>query len=274
MANLTKAIMLAAQYHEGQTDKGGNPYVFHPLRLMLKAYGETEQIVAVLHDTIEDTELTLPLLREAGFSETIVEAVDALSRRKKESYEDFILRIKDNPLARRVKVYDLQDNMDLTRIKKRTEKDKERLKKYSRALDVLLGGDLPEKETKASKAGKPEKTDKASKPTAAAKAKADPATEPKPEPRAEQKAEPKAEPQAEPQAEPKVAASEQEPAPVTKPKRAPKAKTATTTPKTRTAKPKAAVTKEAEPVSNDVSEPQTGTAADAAPDATPPAGNE
>jgi len=163
MANLTKAIMLAAQYHEGQTDKGGNPYVFHPLRLMLKAYGETEQIVAALHDTIEDTELTLPLLREAGFSETIIEAVDALSRRKKESYEDFILRIKDNPLARRVKVYDLQDNMDLTRINKRTEKDKERLKKYSRALDVLLGGDLPEKAAKASKADKPGKTDKSSK---------------------------------------------------------------------------------------------------------------
>lgn len=255
MANLTKAIMLAAQYHEGQTDKGGNPYVFHPLRLMLKAYGETEQIVAMLHDTIEDTELTLPLLREAGFSETIVEAVDALSRRKKESYEDFILRIKDNPLARRVKVYDLQDNMDLTRIKKRTEKDKERLKKYSRALDVLLGGDLPEKGTKASKAGKLEKTDKASKP-AAATAKVEAATEP----------------QAEPQVKSKAAASEPEPA--TKPKRAPKAKAATATTKTRTAKPKAAATKEAEPVSDDVSEPQTGTAADAAPDATPPAGNE
>lgn len=169
MANLTKAIMLAAQYHEGQTDKGGNPYVFHPLRLMLKAYGETEQIVAVLHDTIEDTDLTLPLLREAGFSETIVEAVDALSRRKKEAYEDFILRIKDNPLARRVKVYDLQDNMDLTRIKKRTAKDKERLKKYSRALDVLLGGDLPEKGDKVGKDEKPVKTVKADKPDKADK---------------------------------------------------------------------------------------------------------
>ena len=144
MSNLTKAILLATEYHEGQTDKGGNPYIFHPIRLMLKAYNEEEQIIAVLHDTIEDTTLTLDKLREEGFSEDIVEAIDALSRRKKESYEDFILRIKDNSLARRIKVYDLQDNMDLTRIKKKTEKDKDRLKKYSKALDVLLGGDKPE----------------------------------------------------------------------------------------------------------------------------------
>jgi len=139
MATLAKAIMLAAKYHEGQEDKGGNPYVFHPIRLMLKAVTEEEQIVAVLHDTIEDTDLTLDDLRNEGFSERIVEAVDTLSKRKKEPYEDFIVRIKQNPLARRVKVYDLQDNMNLSRIKKPSEKDKKRLEKYSKALDVLLG---------------------------------------------------------------------------------------------------------------------------------------
>ncbi|MBC8078785.1 MAG: GTP pyrophosphokinase [Gorillibacterium sp.] len=144
MSNLTKAIILATEYHEGQTDKGGNPYIFHPIRLMLKAFNEEEQIIAMLHDTIEDTTLTLDKLREEGFSERIVQAVDALSRRKKESYEDFILRIRDHSVARRIKVYDLQDNMDLSRVKKKTEKDKERLKKYSKALDVLLGGDRPE----------------------------------------------------------------------------------------------------------------------------------
>lgn len=139
MATLTKAITLAAAHHEGQTDKGGNPYIFHPLRLMLRASNEEEQIVAVLHDTIEDTKLTLDDLRNEGFSETIVEAVDSLSRRKKESYEDFILRIKQNRLASRVKILDLQDNTDLTRVKKNTEKDRKRLEKYNKALDVLLG---------------------------------------------------------------------------------------------------------------------------------------
>jgi (p)ppGpp synthase/HD superfamily hydrolase len=139
MATLTQAIILATKNHEGQTDKSGNPYIFHPLRLMLKAAQEDEQIVAVLHDTIEDSSLTLDDLRNEGFTETIVEAVDSLSRRKKESYEEFILRIKQNPLARRVKVLDLQDNTDLTRNKKTTEKDRKRLEKYSKALDVLLG---------------------------------------------------------------------------------------------------------------------------------------
>ncbi|MDB4868432.1 MAG: bifunctional (p)ppGpp synthetase/guanosine-3,5-bis(diphosphate) 3-pyrophosphohydrolase [Cohnella sp.] len=139
MATLTQAIILAAKHHDGQTDKSGNPYIFHPMRLMLRALQEEEQIVAVLHDTIEDTSLTLDDLRKEGFKETIVEAVDSLSRRKKESYEEFILRIKQNPLARRVKVLDLQDNTDLTRSKKTTEKDRKRLEKYSKALDVLLG---------------------------------------------------------------------------------------------------------------------------------------
>jgi (p)ppGpp synthase/HD superfamily hydrolase len=139
MATLTKAIHLAATHHEGQMDKGGNPYLFHPLRLMMNAFTEEEQIVAVLHDTIEETSLTLEDLQTEGFSEKVVAAVDSLSRRKKESYEDFILRIKESPLARRIKVLDLQDNMNLTRTKKPTDKDRKRLEKYSSALDTLLG---------------------------------------------------------------------------------------------------------------------------------------
>jgi len=138
MSTLARAISLAAQYHEGQTDKGGRPYVFHPLRLMLKALTEQEQIAAVLHDTIEDTDLTLDDLRKEGFSDEIVEAIDRLSRREEETYHEFILRIKENRLAARVKILDLQDNMDLTRIKKPSEKDQKRLLKYSRALDTLL----------------------------------------------------------------------------------------------------------------------------------------
>ncbi|NGZ75127.1 bifunctional (p)ppGpp synthetase/guanosine-3',5'-bis(diphosphate) 3'-pyrophosphohydrolase [Saccharibacillus alkalitolerans] len=141
MSTLSKAIALAARYHEGQTDKGGNPYVFHPIRLMLKALTEEEQIIAVLHDTIEDTDLTLDDLRREGFSDEIVEAIDRLSRRDDENYHEFILRIKENRLAARVKILDLQDNMDLTRIKKPSEKDQKRLAKYSRALDTLLSHD-------------------------------------------------------------------------------------------------------------------------------------
>ncbi|WP_202903290.1 bifunctional (p)ppGpp synthetase/guanosine-3',5'-bis(diphosphate) 3'-pyrophosphohydrolase [Gorillibacterium massiliense] len=141
MAGLTRAIVLAAKYHDGQKDghRGNQPYLFHPLRLMMNALSEEEQIIAVLHDTIEETELTLDKLREEGFSEKIVEAIDTLSRRKKESYEEFIRRIKQNALARRVKILDLQDNMAALRMKKRNDKEKERLKKYSNALDVLLG---------------------------------------------------------------------------------------------------------------------------------------
>lgn len=141
MSTLARAIALAAQYHEGQTDKGGRPYIFHPLRLMLKALTEDEQIVAVLHDTIEDTDLTLDDLRRDGFSSEIVEAVDRLSRRDDETYHEFILRIKENRLAARVKILDIQDNMDLTRIKKPSDKDRKRLEKYSRALDTLLSHD-------------------------------------------------------------------------------------------------------------------------------------
>lgn len=140
MATLTRAIILAAKFHDGQKDKGNLPYLFHPLRLMLNALTEEEQIIAVLHDTIEETDLTLEDLRKEGFSDDIVEAIDALSRRKKERYEDFILRIKQNSLARRVKILDLQDNLSPLRTRKRSDKDKDRMKKYSRALDTLLGG--------------------------------------------------------------------------------------------------------------------------------------
>ncbi|PZD94595.1 GTP pyrophosphokinase [Paenibacillus sambharensis] len=138
MATLAKAIALAASAHEGQTDRGGSPYVFHPIRLMLRAVTGEEQIIAVLHDTIEDTSLTLEDLRKEGFSDSVVEAVDSLSRREEEDYDAFILRIKQNPLASRVKILDLLDNIEQTKKKKPSEKTHKRLDKYSRALDTLL----------------------------------------------------------------------------------------------------------------------------------------
>ena len=95
---------LALDKHHGQVDKGGAPYIIHPLRVMCAMQTETEQIVAVLHDVVEDTDVTLDDLRRMGYSEEIVEAVDHLSRRDGESYEAFIQRIKPHPLAVRVKL--------------------------------------------------------------------------------------------------------------------------------------------------------------------------
>jgi (p)ppGpp synthase/HD superfamily hydrolase len=137
MSTLTRAIVLAAQHHDGQTDKGGHPYILHPLRLMLQASTDEERIVALLHDVVEDTALTLDDLRCEGFSKQIVEAIDRLTRRPGESYDQFIERIKGNDLARRVKILDLEDNSDLSRIPNPSEVDKRRLEKYRKALSVL-----------------------------------------------------------------------------------------------------------------------------------------
>ncbi|WP_335338483.1 GTP pyrophosphokinase [Paenibacillus naphthalenovorans] len=129
---------MATEAHEGQVDKGGNPYILHPLRLLTKASDENARIVAVLHDVIEDTDLTLEHLRKEGFNEIIIEALDCLTRCKNESYDEFIQRIKSNDLARYVKLLDLDDNSDITRIQNPTDKDYERLRKYKKAVSDLL----------------------------------------------------------------------------------------------------------------------------------------
>jgi (p)ppGpp synthase/HD superfamily hydrolase len=137
MSTLEKAIHIAVQAHAGQTDKAGSPYILHPLRLMLEMRSETEMIAAVLHDVVEDSEWTLDTLRAEGFSEEILSAADCLTRRQGESYTAFIERIKENAIARRVKLADLEDNMDITRISILTEKDVKRLKKYHHAWKKL-----------------------------------------------------------------------------------------------------------------------------------------
>ncbi|NEW09768.1 GTP pyrophosphokinase [Paenibacillus sp. SYP-B3998] len=137
MSTLTKAILLAAKAHDGQTDKGGNPYILHPIRLASKAKTTEEAIVAVLHDVVEDSAYTLFDLRREGFSEGILYALDGLTRRVDESYEEFILRIKQNPLATKVKLLDLEDNQDISRIPNPTEKDFERINRYKKAMAAL-----------------------------------------------------------------------------------------------------------------------------------------
>ena len=138
MSTLERALVIAAEAHQGALDKGGKPYILHPLRLMHKMATFDEQIVAILHDVVEDSPWTLDALRAEGFSEAIVAAVNGLTRREGETYEDFIARGATNPLARRVKLADIEDNMDLRRLREIGEKDLERLQRYQRARKVIL----------------------------------------------------------------------------------------------------------------------------------------
>ncbi|WP_342417116.1 HD domain-containing protein [Paenibacillus sp. FSL R10-2782] len=136
--NIETAIATAAQAHQGQTDKGGQPYIFHPLQVMNRVEHMDEKIVAVLHDVLEDTEVTADQLKEAGFGKHIIEAVEGLTRNEGEEYSDFIRRAKNNPLSRAVKIADIQENMNLDRIPHPTEKDTARIEKYRQALQELL----------------------------------------------------------------------------------------------------------------------------------------
>ncbi len=135
---LDKAIRIAAKAHEGQLDKAGQPYILHPLRVMFMRRNETERICAVLHDTIEDSDITIEYLRKEGFSEGVLIALDALTKRENENYDDFIGRVLENKTACKVKLADLSDNMDLSRISNPTQEDYQRVEKYRKAADRIL----------------------------------------------------------------------------------------------------------------------------------------
>ncbi|MGN0135756.1 GTP pyrophosphokinase [Anaerotignum sp.] len=134
---LEKAMILAAKGHAGQVDKGGQPYILHPVRVMLQCETLEEKIVAILHDLLEDTEYTAQDLEKEGFPAEIMEAVSCLTRREGEEYMAYIEKVCKNPLAARVKYADLMDNMDISRIPNPTEKDHQRLKKYAAALQRI-----------------------------------------------------------------------------------------------------------------------------------------
>ncbi|MEC0180511.1 HD domain-containing protein [Paenibacillus peoriae] len=136
--NIENAIAIAAKAHQGQADKGGQPYIFHPLQVMNRVEHMDEKIVAVLHDVLEDTEVTADQLKEAGFGRHIIEAVEGLTRNEGEEYSEFIRRAQKNPLSRVVKIADIMENMNLERIPNPTEKDLARIEKYKQALLVLL----------------------------------------------------------------------------------------------------------------------------------------
>ncbi len=136
MASLDYAIELAARHHSGQVDKGGAPYILHPLRVMMRVQGDEARIAAVLHDVVEDCGVS-PLIIRAAFGDVVGDAVDALTRGEGESYGDFIERCARNPLAREVKLADLADNLDTSRLPTITDADERRIKKYRAAVAGL-----------------------------------------------------------------------------------------------------------------------------------------
>ncbi|TAE24721.1 MAG: HD domain-containing protein [Candidatus Kapaibacterium sp.] len=137
MPTLAHAIALAAEAHKHQKDRAGAAYILHPLRLMFKMNDENAMMAAVLHDVVEDTEWTLDDLREEGFSDEVLSAVDCLTQRKNEPYNALIQRAKQNPIALRVKIADLEDNMDIKRLKTMNAYDADRLEKYHAAWREL-----------------------------------------------------------------------------------------------------------------------------------------
>lgn len=137
MPTLEHAIMLATQAHQGQVDKAGQAYILHPLRVMFAVEGETTQIVAVLHDVVEDSEVTFDALREMGYHDDIITALDCLTRRENETYTEFVQRAKQNPIARQVKLADIEDNMDVRRLQTLTDTDMRRLQRYRDAWAYL-----------------------------------------------------------------------------------------------------------------------------------------
>jgi len=135
---LDKAISIAVDSHSGQVNDKAEPYVLHPLRMMFKAVTIEEKIIAVLHDVIEKTTIDLEYLRSAGFSDRIVLAIDALSRRPQESYDRYIDRVRENELAIKVKIIDLDDNISSLNLGKSQDIKSNKFLKYQKARDTLI----------------------------------------------------------------------------------------------------------------------------------------
>jgi (p)ppGpp synthase/HD superfamily hydrolase len=138
MSNLTAAIMVATSAHNNQIDKSGEPYILHPLRVMLSLDTEEERIVGVLHDVIEDTHYTFKTLEDMGFSDRVLGTLDALSRDpSKETHREYIRRVSLNSLAVRVKLKDLEDNMSVNRLKNLPKENLGLMKRYAESWQFL-----------------------------------------------------------------------------------------------------------------------------------------
>lgn len=137
--NLARAIEIAASAHKNQADKGGSPYILHPIRVMMSLDTEDEKIVGVLHDVVEDSDVwNFKRLREEGFEENILSALKSVTKLSEdEDYRQFIKRAGQNEIGRNVKIADIKDNLDVTRIGALNEKDLLRINKYKEALLFL-----------------------------------------------------------------------------------------------------------------------------------------
>ena len=140
MSTLERAIQIATEAHMGQLDKAGKDYIGHPLRVMEMGRTEEEKIVGVLHDVVEDGDWTFEALEAEGFSKEVIAALKCVTKTSEnENYDEFIERVKKNPLAVAVKINDLTDNMDIRRLPYLSDKDVKRLKKYLKAYKKLTG---------------------------------------------------------------------------------------------------------------------------------------
>ena len=135
---LDRAKEIAKAAHEGQVDKAGKPYIEHPMRVMKMGKTVEEKIAGVLHDVVEDSEWTFEMLEKEGIPKDVMDALRCVTKLSEdEDYDHFISRVKTNPLAVKVRLNDLKDNMDITRLEEVTEKDLARLNKYIRAYKQL-----------------------------------------------------------------------------------------------------------------------------------------
>ena len=136
---LGRAISIAAEAHAGQKDRAGAPYILHPIRLMIQMDSEDAMMAAVLHDVVENSVWTLDDLRKEGFSNEVLNAVDSLTHRDKEGedYWDYIKRAGSDPIALKVKLADLLDNLNPNRLNKVTKEDEKRFERYRKAQQML-----------------------------------------------------------------------------------------------------------------------------------------
>ncbi len=137
MSTIERAIEIAARAHAGQVDKAGAPYIFHPLRLMFAVNTPEQKMAAILHDVVEDTDVTFEYLRAEGFPTEVLAAVKALTKAEGEARLDAARRAAANPIARVVKLADVTDNMNINRITNPTEKDYARLIEYAQVKELL-----------------------------------------------------------------------------------------------------------------------------------------
>lgn len=134
---IKRAMQIAYRAHHDQTDKSGVPYIFHPIHLAEQMHTEAETITAILHDVVEDTDITLSDLAREGFPEEVINALRLLTHNDAIPYLDYVREIKNNPIARNVKLADLKHNSDIGRLGIIDEKAKARLEKYKQAIAIL-----------------------------------------------------------------------------------------------------------------------------------------